>query len=150
MADYDTEVCLFFTLPDGMLDCAEMDQAKGLADVLLAVPVTEVTLFDTLTDMITKHDAMARTTVKLQQYTNDCLSLFRLCPGMKQEAYMVQTQGLMAMSTQHMPMPMYLRWFCVNVRCPRRSCTPAGPATVACCAVCPAADAAGAHGAAGA
>ena len=42
VADYDTEVRLFFTLPDGTLDRAEMDQAKGLADVLLAVPVTEM------------------------------------------------------------------------------------------------------------
>ena len=46
------EVRLFFTLPDGTLDRAEMDRAKGLADVLLAVPVAEAVLFDTLTDMI--------------------------------------------------------------------------------------------------
>ena len=42
VADYDTEVRLFFTLPNGTLDREEMDQAKGLADVLLAVPVTEI------------------------------------------------------------------------------------------------------------
>ena len=52
VADYDTEVRLFFTLPDGTLDRDEMDRAKGLADVLLAVPAIEVVLFDQLTDMI--------------------------------------------------------------------------------------------------
>ena len=98
VADYDTKVCLFFTLPDSTLDRMEMDRAKGLADVLLAVPVTEVILFDTLTDMIAKHDAMAKTAVKLRQYINNRLSSFGLRPGMKQEAYMAQTQGPMAIT----------------------------------------------------
>ena len=107
VADYDTEVRLFFTLPDGTLDRAEMDRAKGLADVLLAVPAIEVVLFDTLTDMIANHSPMAKTAVRLRQYINDRRSSFGLRPGMKQEAYMAQTQGPMAMSAQHMPMPMY-------------------------------------------
>jgi hypothetical protein len=107
VADYDTEVRLFFTLPDGTLDREEMDRAKGLADVLLAVPVTEMVLFDTLTDMIASHSPMAKTAVRLRQYINDRMSSFGLRPGMKQEAYMAQTQGPMAMSAQHMPMPMY-------------------------------------------
>ena len=57
--------------------------------------------------MIAKHDAMAKTAEKLRQYINDRRSSHRLRPGMKQEAYMAQTQGPMAMSAQHMPMPMY-------------------------------------------
>ena len=71
VADYDTEVRLFFTLPDGTLDRTEMDRAKGLADVLLAVPAVKVVLFDTLTDMIAKHDAMTKDAVKLRQYIMD-------------------------------------------------------------------------------
>ena len=69
--------------------------------------VAEVVLFDTLTDMIASHNPMAKTAEQLWQYINDCLSSFRLCPGMKQEAYMAQMQGLTAMSTQHMSMLMY-------------------------------------------
>ena len=107
VADYDTEVRLFFTLPDGTLDREEMDRAKGLADVLLAVPAIEVVLFDQLTDMIATHSPMAKTAERLRQYINDRRSSFGLRPGMKQEAYMAQTQGPMAMSAQHMPMPMY-------------------------------------------
>ena len=42
VADYNTEVRLFFTLPDGTLDREEMDRAKGLADVLLAAPAIEM------------------------------------------------------------------------------------------------------------
>ena len=107
VADYDAEVRLFFTLPDSTLDRAEMDRAKGLADVLLAVPAVEVVLFDTLTDMIASHSPMAKTAERLRQYINDRMSSHGLRPGMKQEAYMAQTQGPMAMSAQHMPMPMY-------------------------------------------
>ena len=61
VADHDTEVRLFFTLPDGTLDRAELDRAEGLADVFLAVPAVEVVLFDTLTDMIASHNPMAKT-----------------------------------------------------------------------------------------
>ena len=94
VADYKAEVCLFFMLPHGTLDQAELDHTKGLADMLLTVPVAEVVLFDTLADMITSHSPMAKTAEQLQQYINNCLSLHRLGPGMKQEAYMVQTQGI--------------------------------------------------------
>ena len=107
VADYDTEVRLFFTLPDGTLDRAEMDRAKGLADVLLAVPAAEAVLFDTLTDMIASHSPMARTADKLRQYIIDRMSSHGLRPGMKQEAYMAQTHGPMAMSAQHAPTAVY-------------------------------------------
>ena len=107
VADYDTEVCLFFTLPNSTLNHTEMDQAKDLADVLLTVLVVEVVLLNQLTDMITKHDTVAKTADKLQQYIINCMSSHRLCPGMRQEAYMAQAQGLLAMSVQHMPTPVY-------------------------------------------
>ena len=61
-----------------------------------------------LMDMIASHSPMAKTAVWLRQYINDHMSSHRLCPGMKQEAYMAQTQSPMAMSAQHMPMLMYL------------------------------------------